>query len=40
MLERSIVANYRRARFKAELTSGRMLTTDLALVRVNHRIDT
>jgi len=34
-----MVANYRGERSKAELTSGRMLTTDLARVKVNHRID-
>src|SRR5256885_15282048 len=39
MQEQSIVAHYRRERSKAEPTSGRMLTTDLALVRASHRID-
>src|SRR6266403_1192084 len=39
MLERSTVPRYRQERCKAEPTSGRMLTTDLALVRANRRID-
>ena len=34
-----MVADYRRERSKAELTSGRTLTTDLALERLNRRID-